>query len=407
MSKITTIDQQTNPQNEQARFCTKCVVSNQRPRMTFNEEGVCSACQYAEEKKYLINWEEREKQLKALCDKYRRNDGRYDIVVPCSGGKDASYVAHMLKHEYGMNPLTVTWAPFIYTDIGRLNYDNFVNSGFTNLLCTPNRKLHQKLARTAFQAVGDAFQPFVYGQMSYAFHIAMGLGINLVFFGENGEAEYSGSLKTKDWPGMPLDHWAEQYFKGITVDDMVQYGLENQLINENDFTQSDLTFYRPPNLELLKKNDIQFHWFGYYHRWIPQQNYYYCAKNTGFQANPDGRSEGTYSKYASLDDRLDGFHYYLAFIKFGIGRATSDAAHEIRDGHITREEGVALVKRYDGEFPKKYFNDFLEYLSIDEDFFWKIIDSYRAPHIWDKIDGQWRLRHAIWHPQHTIIETSC
>ena len=101
-----------------------------------------------------------------------------------------------------------------------------------------------------------------------------------------------------------------------------------------NFDGSDLTFYRPPPVEDLSKAGIQMHWYSYYHKWIPQENYYYSLENTGFTANP-GRSEGTYSKYASLDDRLDGFHYYLAFIKFGIGRATSDAAHEIRDGHIT------------------------------------------------------------------------
>jgi len=124
--------------------------------------------------------------------------------------------------------------------------------------------------------------------------------------------------------------------------------------------------------------------------------FYYAQKYTGFTANEDGRSEGTYSKYASLDDKTDGFHFYLAYIKFGIGRCTSDASHEIRDGHITREEGVSLVKRYDGEFPKKYFKDFLEYLDITEDHFWRITDAYRPPHLWKKVGGEWELRRTVW-----------
>ncbi len=404
MNNIKTIDAQIKYQNKEVKFCKKCVVSNQRPRITFDNEGVCSACRYSEEKRNSINWQLRQKKLEELCDKYRRNDGRYDIVVPCSGGKDASYVAHFLKKKYGMHPLTVTWAPFIYTDIGKQNYDAFIDSGFTNLLCNPNRILHKKLARTAFEAVGDAWQPFAYGQMAYAFHIALNMDIKLVFYGENGEAEYSGSSKTKDWPGMVWDHWSEQYFKGVTIYDLVNYGLEKKIITENDYKLSDLTFYAPPNVDTLKEKDIQFHWLGYYHEWIPQENYYYSAKHTGFKANPDGRSEGTYSKYASLDDRLDGFHFYLAYLKFGIARATSDAAHEIRDGHITREEGIALVKRYDGEFPKKYFKEFLDYLSISEDFFWEIANSYRAPHLWEKEGDTWQLKHAIWHPTHQLAE---
>ena len=107
------------------------------------------------------------------------------------------------------------------------------------------------------------------------------------------------------------------------------------------------------------------------------------------------RSEGTYSKYASLDDKIDGFHYYLSYIKFGIGRATSDTAHEIRDGKINREEGVALVKRYDNEFPKKYYQDFLEYCSISNEEVHEVIDSWRSEHLWCLDNGIWNLRYPI------------
>ncbi len=127
---------------------------------------------------------------------------------------------------------------------------------------------------------------------------------------------------------------------------------------------------------------------------MPQENYYYCVENTGFKANKE-RSEGTYSKYASLDDKIDGFHYYLMFIKFGIGRATSDAAHEVRDGHLTREEAVALVGRFDGEFPKKYYELFLDYAGITEQEFNDVVNSWRPAHVWREINGEWFLRHKV------------
>ena len=117
-------------------------------------------------------------------------------------------------------------------------------------------------------------------------------------------------------------------------------------------------------------------------------------KNTGFKPR-SSRNEGTYSKYASFDDQIDGFHYYLAFIKFGIARATADTAHEIRDGHITREEGINLVKRFDGEFPNEYFDVFLKYCDISADYFHEIIDSWRSPHLWKKVDGKWHLKHQF------------
>ena len=107
------------------------------------------------------------------------------------------------------------------------------------------------------------------------------------------------------------------------------------------------------------------------------------------------REVGEVSKYASLDDKMDGLHYYLMFIKFGIGRATSDAAHEIRDGLITRQDGINLVEKYDSEFPIKYFEETLDYLGINEKEFNEVIDSFRQKHIWKKTNGEWKLRHTV------------
>jgi len=124
--------------------------------------------------------------------------------------------------------------------------------------------------------------------------------------------------------------------------------------------------------------------------------YYYASEHAGFEANPYGRTEGTYSKYNSLDDRIDGFHYYTTYIKFGLGRASYDAAQEIRSGHLTRDEGVSLVKRYDGEFPQKWFKEILDYMMITEKQFWQAIDRNRPPHLWTKRNNQWQLKHAVW-----------
>lgn len=395
MTKPEILDKQLAQLPKKVKFCKKCVVSNQRPRTYFNEEGVCSACEYARIKNTIINWEERGKELVALLDKHRSQDGGYDCIVPSSGGKDSSLVAHQLKERYGMHPLTVTWAPFLYTEIGWKNYVNFVDSGFDNILFYQNGKIHRKLARIAFELKGDHFEPFVYGQKSFAFHIALKYRIPLIFYGENGEVEYGGSLKNADKPYESPEDWDYLYYKGSGVDDLIGAGKDMGLLKKEDIKPKSFEFYKAPPLAEIKKQKIQMHWWSYYHKWIPQENYYYAAKHTGFEANPDGRSEGTYSKYASLDDKTDGFHFYLSYIKFGLGRASRDAQMEIRSGHITREEGVALVNRYDGEFPKKYFKEFLDYLGITAEHFWEVIDSYRMPHLWEKVGGEWNLKHKV------------
>src|SRR5437762_6936766 len=370
----------------EVKFCKKCTMSNQRPRITFDEEGVCSACRYAEYKRTMVDWKQREHELRTLLDRFRRNDGSYDVIVPCSGGKDASYIAHELKHKYGMNPLTVTWAAHLYTDIGWQNLHNMTRIGnLANILGTPPGKTHRKITKLFFDILGEPFQGFVYGQTNFPMQIALRYQIPLVMYGENGEVEYGGDMKNAFIPTRDYrtDH-KKHYFSNMPPEELTSHGI----------SETDLVPYMAPSNEDLEKLGLELHFYGYYKKWTPQENYYYCVENTGFQANPV-RSEGTYSKYASLDDRIDGFHYYLSYIKFGIGSCTSDTAHEIRDEHITREEGMSLVKKFDGEFPGKYFETFLSYCDITEEYFWEVIDSWRSPHLWEKVDGTWKLRHNI------------
>lgn len=367
------------------KFCKKCTISNQRPRITFDESGVCSACNFAEFKRSKIDWNEREKELIELCNKYRKSNGEYDVIVPCSGGKDGSFVAHQLKYKYGMNPLTVTWAPLKASDIGRKNLDAFIASGFDHILGTPNGKVTRRLTHLAFKHVGDPFQPFIYGQTNFPMHMAIKHNVSLIMYGENGEVEYGGDMKNAFKPDREIHDHDKHYFSGFPPEFWAEHGV----------SKNDLLSFMAPKYEDIVKNKTSIHFFGYYKFWDPQENFYYCSENTGFTLNPE-RSEGTYSKYASLDDELDGYHFYLAYIKFGIGRTTSDASHEIRDGKIDREEAKALIKRYDGEFPKKHFQTFLDYCSITEQEFFEVIDSWRSDHIWKKVGNEWELKHPVW-----------
>lgn len=370
---------------QEVKFCINCVISNQRPRISFNDEGLCSACSFSSRKK-LINWQERESELISLLDMFRSKSGNYDVIVPCSGGKDGSFVAHQLKYKYGMNPLTVTWSPLKRSVIGMKNLDNFIKAGFNHLLGTPDPIVTRKLTRLAFIELGDPFQPFIYGQTNFPLEISVRYQIPLIMYGENGEVEYGGDTKNENRPTREISDHEKHYFSGVSPDFWLEHGI----------SERDLRPFRAPDYNRVLENRTEIHFLSYYKFWDPQENFYYAQQNTGFSIN-DERSEGTYSKYASLDDELDGFHYYLAYIKFGIGRATSDAAHEIRDGKITRDEGIALVKKYDHERPKKYLSEFLNYCNISENDLEEVIDSWRSPHLWKLEDGQWSLRHAVWH----------
>ncbi|MBL1140603.1 MAG: N-acetyl sugar amidotransferase [Proteobacteria bacterium] len=391
---------------QDVKYCKACVISNQRPSsviefknkpsdkkptINFDDDGVCSACRYADVKK-SIDWNAREKNLIELCDKYRSRDGSYDCIVPGSGGKDSAFTAHVLKYKYGMNPLTVTWSPHVYTDIGWRNFRSWIDSGLDNILYSPNGKLHRLLTRLAFENLVHPFQPFIIGQRLVGPRFSMLYNIPLVFYGEN-QAEYGNNITENESPKMDMSFF---YNSSMDVCDLYLGGVSaTNLIDKYNVNINDLNPYMPLDVEKLKSVGTEVHYLGYYLKWDPQECFYYAAENTGFITNPE-RTEGSYSKYSSIDDKIDPLHYFTTYIKFGIGRATYDASQEIRNGKINREEGAALVKRFDSEFPSKYFHEILDYMDITEEQFWKIIDAARSPHLWKKENDEWMLRHALW-----------
>jgi len=391
---------------EKVIFCKKCVMSNQRPAsvpefkhtsnrdgakyMQMDDEGICDACRQAETKS-SIDWSEREeRELRDLLDKYRRDDGHYDCLVPGSGGKDSAYQAHVLKYKYKMHPLTCTWPPILYTDYGYQNFKNWIEvGGFDNLAFKQNGRIMKLLTRLSIENLLHPFQTFILGQKNLAPKLAAKLGIDLVFYGEN-EAEYgnpiadnSSSLRDKSYHTM--NNLDEMYLAGLPV---------KEIMEKYDVDLVDLMTFLPLPADEFEKTNIQIHYLGYYLKWVPQEAYYYAVENTNFQARPF-RTQGTYSKYNSIDDKIDDLHYYTTFIKFGIGRATYDASQEIRNKHLTREEGQALVKRFDGEFPDHYFDEVMDYIEMKPESFHQLCDEFRSPHLWKKVNGEWKLRHTV------------
>ena len=391
---------------ENVKFCKSCVISNQRPSsviefknteneqkptIEFNEDGLCSACEYQNLKANEIDWEKREKELKILCDKYRGNGTEYDCIIPGSGGKDSAFTSHILKYKYGLNPLTVTWAPHKYTEIGWKNFESWIHKGgFDNVLFTPNGKLHAHLTRLAFLNLFHPFQPFILGQKLIGPRLAKKFGIKLIFYGEN-QAEYGN--KIKDNFNKKFD---KKFYSINSFEDIILGGEKiSNIVKNSNFKISEFLPYLPFIEGENKTDDLDYQYLGYYLKWDPQECYYYASEHTGFEANTE-RTQGSYSKYSSIDDKIDYFHYYTTYIKFGLGRASYDAAQEIRNGKITRDEGVGLVKKFDSEFPTNFFKDFLDYINLSESDFFDTVEKFRSTHLWKKTKDQWELRNKIW-----------
>ena len=286
-------------------FCRKCVISNQKPvssieskhkindtkRTTVFKDGICDACRWAEEKESCVDWALRESELVELCDKYRKSNGEYDVVVPASGGKDSRYVAHILKEKYHMNPITVTWKPHQFTPVGLENYLSLIESGQANILYSPRGDIQRKLTRLAFQNIGHPFQPFIAGQRVVGPVTALKYDIQLVFYGEN-VAEYGNNKDDNYSPLMdPMlytcfdftpDTLHNYYLSGIPLD---------KLISEHGMTLNDLNPYKSPSISDVTNAGIEVHYMSYYRKWVPQENYYYAVKHTDLSS--EKRKDGS------------------------------------------------------------------------------------------------------------------
>lgn len=407
--------------NPVIKFCQRCTYSNQKPNsekeykhklntkkpsLKLDKKNICNACNI-QNYKSKIDWKKREDQLKKLCDKHRKKDGSYDCLVPGSGGKDSFYTSYKLKYEYGMNPLTITYAPHIYTDWGYKNFKSWIDTGFDNFLFTPNTKVHRLLTRLALENLFHPFQPFMFGQNYLTPKLAVKkFNINLVFYGES-PLEYGND----DNKNSPIKN--PKYYTSNNPFDTSIAGISIiKLIKDFNLKKSDLESYLPISTKDFKKSPTEIHYLGYYIPWHPQAAYYYAVEKGGFKPSPE-RTPGTYSKYSSIDDKIDDLHYYTTYIKFGMGRATYDSSQEIRNDEITRQEGIKLVNQFDGEYPTRFENELFEYLSMDQKnfprahklfenpimtkkYFIKLTDKFRSPHIWMIKNGKWQLRKTIY-----------
>ena len=360
------------------RYCTKCLTPSTRPRVVFNEDSVCNACQWAEKKKSIV-WTQKSKELEELCDKFRRKDD-FDVIVPCSGGKDGSYVAWKMKHDFGMHPLCVTFSPPIQTELGRRNLDNFRNSGFDLIEIRANPEIYRRLCKRMFVEQARSKFPFVIAIGTAVAQVALKFDVPFIMGGEEGETEYGGS-----------DRYANQVFMDSKY--MVQVYHEGSQLREylDEFSEADLKWWLLPPEEELKKLKIT--WWSKWESWDDQLHRDLAAEKCGLQTSID--ETGTFTNYAQLDDILQDLHMYECFIKFGFGRATADCNLAIKGGRITREEGVELVNKYDGTFPDKYLSDYIEYFEMTEEEFWAVIDSFANTEILKKVDGRWRLKPAM------------
>lgn len=355
-----------------------------RPRIVFNSNGVCNGCLNADQKA-AIDWDTRRAEFERLVEQNLPTSGYYDCIVPWSGGKDSSAIAWRLKHDYDLNPLLVTFSPVLQTDVGVHNREALLRAGFDHLLVRPNQLVARHLARRFFRERGNPKVAWDAGVTATPMQIAVRYGIPLIFYAEHGESEYGGRVLS------------EEHRKTRDLAEFLEHQVGDDPMNwvDNIANERDLAPMIYPEPKDIKRVGVKALYFAYFHRWDVYENYKLVNASIDFRTAASGRTDGTFTNYDSLDDKIDNLYYYMQFIKFGFGRASRDASRMIQLGHITREQGLDYVREYDDEFPHTGIDDVLNYLNLNRSDLDELIDMHRNSEIWEKTGNSWRTRFEI------------
>ncbi len=355
------------------KLCTKCVQPDTRPGIYFNEEGVCGACLYAEDVKKNIDWKSREKELREIAQWAKKNaKGDYDCIVGVSGGKDSLFQALYARDRLGLRPLLVNCEPEGITDIGRKNIENLKNLGFDTISIRPNPAILKKLIKKDFYEFLNPVKVTEFPLFAVSYIMADQFNVPLVVQGENpaltlgvrnkGFGENDDALNTNKGDTLSTG-WERYITDGVTKRDLYWYHYDE---------------------EKIRKKGIRAIWLQYYAKeWSTPGNAKFSVGH-GLTVRPKGFNPndiGTYVNYSQLDSDLVQVNQLLKYVKFGFGQCTDHACYDIREGLITREEGLKLVKKYDGKCNVKYIKMFCDYIGITLEEFYKTADKFRNKEI--------------------------
>jgi len=363
--------------NSKVFWCTNCLNMSTRPRITFDERGWCNACQWMEEKKTL-DWSARWKELGEILKKYRSKTFGFDCVVPVSGGKDGSYVSYNLKHKYGMNILAITVTPALSLELGNTNLKNYIESGYNHIQINPDPEVMRILNRVGFIEKGFPYYGWLTAIQAAVVKLAVHLNISLIFYGEDGEVEYGGSTESKYRAMYDIEYMRKIYLES---------GHE-KVLKASGLSDSQLYFFQFPTKEELKGKKLKITHWSYFEPWDPYRNYLIAKEHCGLTEATES-SSGTFTNFAQNDQALYALHTYMMYLKFGFGRATQDTGIEIRRGSMTREQGVNLVRLYDGHYPEEFMETYLKYYQMSQYEFDSVLDKWVNINLFEKINGRW------------------
>jgi len=360
-----------------------------RPFLSFDNDGVCAACRIHDEIP-KIDWSERERQLRKIADWARSNaQGGFDCVVGVSGGKDSHFQAFYARERLGLKALLVNCAPDNITEVGRQNLENLVQHGFDMISFRPNPKIMRAVTKRAFIEYGNPVKPSEYPLYAVSYQAALRFGIPLIVQGEN-PASTLGIVDNIDPDDDALNIRYHNTLGGGNSNDWTQEGIELK----------DLIFYQfPDSVELRKR--VRAIFLSYYAKEWSYTGNTECSVSFGLHGRPghDPDLTGRLSQYCSVDSDMQIVNQMLKYYKFGFGFVTDEVCYYIREGRMSREEGIKLIEQYDGKCGNRYIQEFCKYIGITDEEFWRVTDQWVNKKLFEK-----NTSHGKWEPLFRVGE---
>lgn len=360
------------------KYCRNCIIPETRPNIAFDETGLCNACQ-SHGTKPSIDWERRESAFRQVAEHAKNRSQGYDCLIPVSGGKDSTW--QVIKClEYGLRPLAVTWKTPGRTPIGQRNLDNLVALGVDHIDYQISPKVEAKFVYESYKKYGSTAIPMHMALFNIPLSIAVKMQIPLVVWGENSAFEYGGTKEEQT--GFKLDSaWLKKYgvTHGTSADDWVSPNLNRK----------ELAGYFGPTDAELDRSGVLAVFLGYYFPWDVEISLK-CALEHGFEVRQQGPKTGLYN-YADIDDDFISIHHYLKWYKFGFTRLFDNLSLEIRNGRMTRNEAIAILRRMGNQEPKEDIARLCEFLKIPVAHFYEIAETFRNHRVWTRKDGEWKI----------------
>lgn len=361
--------------------CRRCLYRSSHPLgLVIDEDGICSGCRIHEEKDRL-DWDARWGKLEALVEPFRDPSGAsYDCIVPVTGANDSYFIVHLVKERLGLNPLLVTYNKYFNTPLGIRNLANLrIRFNCDILVQNINPNSVRAITRTTLRQFGSMYWPALAGQTVFPVQTAVRYKVPLIIWGAHQGLEQVGMFSH--------EHEVEMTRRYRVDHDLMAQEADDLLSIFDTLKGDDVVQYRYPGDADLAAGGVTGIYLGNYVRWDPKAQHEQMIETHGYQSAAFDR---TFDCYDHVDcyNFMD-VHDILKLYKHGYSKVTDHASREIRHGRLTREQGLALVRKHE-QAPLRHTDKFCEWLGVDPRGLKFIMNEHRNPLYWtEERPGHW------------------